>query len=98
MLAITETAAQAINSLVTANQMPEGSGLRIAGQQDDQPEMLELSVAATPSEQDAVLEGGGAKVFLEPTAAQALEDKVLDVQRVDENGEEQLRFAIAPQS
>ncbi|MQA13411.1 MAG: adhesin [Pseudonocardiaceae bacterium] len=98
MLTITETAAQAINSLVTANEMPEGAGLRIAGQQEDQPEALELSVAATPSEQDSVLEGGGAKVFLEPVAAQVLDDKVLDVQRVTEEGEEQLRFAIAPQS
>ncbi|MGH4019541.1 MAG: adhesin [Pseudonocardiaceae bacterium] len=98
MLAITETAAQAINSLVTSNDMPEGSGLRIAGQQDTEPEALELSVAAAPSEQDSVLEGGGAKVFLEPVAAQVLDDKVLDVQRVDEDGEEQLRFAIAPQS
>ncbi len=97
MLTITETAAQAINSLVSANEMPEGSGLRIAGQQEDQPEALELSVAATPSDQDSVLEGAGAKVFLEPVAAQVLDDKVLDVQRVTEEGEEQLRFAIAPQ-
>lgn len=98
MLTITETAAQAINSLVTANEMPEGSGLRIAGQEEEQPEALELSVAATPSEQDSVLEGGGAKVFLEPIAARVLDDKVLDVQKVTEDGEEQLRFAIAPQS
>lgn len=93
MLAITETAAQAINSIVTSNDMPDGSGLRIAAQSEE----LELSVAAAPSESDAVLEGGGAHVFLEPTAAEVLDDKVLDVQSVTENGEEQLHFAISPQ-
>lgn len=97
MLAITETAAEAIKNLVSANEMPEGSGLRIAGETEQQSESLELSVAATPSEEDTVLEGGGAMIFLESNAATALDDKVLDVQTVTENDEEQLRFAIAPQ-
>lgn len=98
MLAITETAAQAINSLITASQLPEGAGLRIASQPDSPSEALELSVAPAPSEDDQVLEGGGATVFLEPIAARALDDKVLDVQRVVENEEEQYRFAIADQA
>lgn len=98
MLAITETAAQAINSLITASQMPEGAGLRIAPQQEAPSEALELSVAPAPGEEDTVVEGGGATVFLEPTAAQVLDDKVLDVQRVMEEDEEQYRFAIAPQA
>ena len=99
MLSITETAAQAINSLITANEMPEGSGLRIAAQPETDSAGLELSVAPAPGEQDTVLKGGGATVFLEPVAAQALEDKVLDVQRVEAEGdEEQYRFAIAPRS
>lgn len=90
-LAITETAAQAINSIVTSNDMPEGSGLRIAAQGDSaQREELELSVTASPSESDAVLQDGGATAFLEPAAAEVLDDKVLDVQAVTENGEEQL--------
>lgn len=100
MLAITETAAQAINSLIIASQMPEGAGLRIAPQQEAPSEALELSVAAAPGSEDTVVEveGGGAPVFLEPTAAQVLDDKVLDVQRVMEEDEEQYRFAIAPQA
>ncbi len=97
MLSITETAAQAINSLITASEMPEGAGLRIAAQPETDSAGLELSVAPEPAEQDTVLKGGGATVFLEPIAAQALEDKVLDVQRVEGEGEEeQYRFAIAP--
>jgi Fe-S cluster assembly iron-binding protein IscA len=98
MLAITETAAQAINSLISASQMPEGAGLRIAPQQEAPSEALELSVAPAPAEEDTVVEGGGATVFLEPTAALVLDDKVLDVQRVMEEDEEQYRFAIAPQA
>jgi Fe-S cluster assembly iron-binding protein IscA len=97
MLAITETAAQAINSLISASQMPDGAGLRIAPQQEAPAEALELSVAPAPAEEDTVIEGGGATVFLEPSAAQVLDDKVLDVQRVVEDDEEQYRFAIAPQ-
>lgn len=97
MLTITETAAQAINSLISASQMPEGAGLRIASQPENQSEALELSVAPAPDETDTVLEGAGATVFLEPVAAQALDDKVLDVQKVVEDNEEQYRFAIAQQ-
>ena len=93
MLAITETAAVAITTLMSDSQMPEGAGLRIA--QPEGSEMLELSVALAPAEQDTVLE---ASVFLEPIAAQALDDKVLDVERVVEQDEDQYRFAIAPQA
>ncbi|MGH4025713.1 MAG: adhesin [Pseudonocardiaceae bacterium] len=99
MLSITETAAQAINSLITASDMPEGAGLRIAAQPEADSSGLELSVAPGPGEQDTVLKGGGVSVFLEPVAAQALDDKVLDVERVEGGGdEEQYRFAIAPRS
>jgi Fe-S cluster assembly iron-binding protein IscA len=98
MLAITETAAEAINSLITASQMPDGAGLRIASLPETETEGLELSVAPGPAEQDTVLTGGGATVFLEPIAAQALDDKVLDVERVGDAEEEQYRFAITPRS
>jgi Fe-S cluster assembly iron-binding protein IscA len=98
MLTITQTAAQAINTLVSASQLPDGAGLRIAAQPDSEPTALELSVAAAPDDQDTVLEDAGATVFLEPVAAQALDDKILDVQRLGEGTEEQYRFAIALQA
>ena len=91
MLAITETAATAITTLISDSQMPEGAGLRIV--QAEGSETLQLSVAPAPAEQDTVLESAGASVFLEPIAAQALDDKVLDVQL----DEDQYRFAIAQQ-
>ncbi|HEY4007442.1 MAG TPA: adhesin [Pseudonocardia sp.] len=94
MLAITESAAEAINALVSLNEMPEGSGARIAT--DGQGEGLELALVPSPAQDDTVVQGSGATVYLENTAAQVLGDKMLDVERVEENGEEQMRFAIVP--
>jgi Fe-S cluster assembly iron-binding protein IscA len=96
MLSITETAALAINSLIADSQMPEGSGLRIASQPDSDG-TLALSVATAPAAQDTVVERAGATVFLEPIAAQALDQQVLDVQRVSQGDEDQYQFAITPQ-
>jgi Fe-S cluster assembly iron-binding protein IscA len=96
MLAITDLAAEAIRSLTTDAGLPEGGGLRIAAPSPDQG--LELSLAGQPGTDDVVLSGDGVAVFLEPVAAEVLDDKVLDVQPVaGANGEEELRFAIGPQ-
>ncbi|WP_028929097.1 adhesin [Pseudonocardia asaccharolytica] len=97
MLAITDNAAEAIKSLTANADLPEGGGLRIAATNPDQG--LELSLAAQPVEQDTVLSGDGVSVFLEATAAQVLDDMVLDVQPITTaEGNEELRFAIAPQA
>ena len=97
MLAITENAAEAIKSLSTDAELPTDGGLRITAPQPE--EGLELALAQSADEQDTVLRGEGVAVFLEPTAAQMLDDKVLDVQAVPgENGEDELRFAIVAQS
>lgn len=94
MLAITESAAHAINALVSQGELPEGAGARIAA--DEQGEGLELAMAPNPAPQDTVVSDHGATVFLEQSAAQVLSDKTLDVERFTESGEEQLRFAIVP--
>jgi iron-sulfur cluster assembly protein len=96
MLAITESAAAAITALVSQSEMPQGSGARIAA--DGAGQGLELALVPGPAEHDMIVEGQGATIYLEPRAAGALDDKVLDVERYTEpNGEEQLRFALAPQ-
>jgi Fe-S cluster assembly iron-binding protein IscA len=96
MLAITDLAAEAIKSLTTDAELPEGGGLRISAPDPDQG--LELTLAGQPSDDDVVLSGEGVTVFLEPVAAQVLDDKVLDVQPVPgADGEQELRFAIGPQ-
>ncbi|HEX2262703.1 MAG TPA: hypothetical protein VHH52_02930 [Pseudonocardiaceae bacterium] len=93
MLTVTEAAARAINSLVTKNQMPEGSGLRIAPQsQTTRSEGLGLSIAATPADDDTVVESNGAKVFLAPTVVYELHEQELDIEPADDGGE--VRFIV----
>jgi Fe-S cluster assembly iron-binding protein IscA len=93
MLTITDHAAEAIRSLAADAELPDGGGLRIAAPDPDQG--LELSLAGQPAADDVVLSGEGVTIFLEPVAAEALDDMVLDVQPVaGEDGAEELRFAI----
>jgi Fe-S cluster assembly iron-binding protein IscA len=96
MLAITENAAEAIKSLSSDAELPQDGGLRITAPDPEQG--LELALAQSADEQDTVLRGEGVVVFLEPTAARILDDKVLDVQAVPgADGEDELRFAIVTQ-
>jgi iron-sulfur cluster assembly protein len=92
MLAISDNAAEAIRGLVAAPEVPDSAGLRITSPPTGEPS-FELSVAATPAEDDEVVEEQGAQVFLDPSAATLLEDKRLDAQV--EAG--QVTFAIAQQ-
>src|SRR6187399_3070931 len=96
MLAMTDAAANAISALTAQEGKQETGGLRFAVQvQQDSGAQLALSVADQPEAGDQVLgTEAGARVFLEPEAAQFLDDKLLDVQQ-DEAG--QLNFAVMPQ-
>jgi len=93
MLVLTEAAAEAVKSVTSSPQVPEGAGLRIAPSAPDSgsPAEFQLTAALAPAEDDQVIEAAGARVFLEPQAAAYLEDKVLDAQ-VDEQG--QARFSL----
>ncbi|MBO0801622.1 MAG: Fe-S cluster assembly protein HesB [Nocardiopsaceae bacterium] len=99
MLLLTETAAEVVKSVTSTPQGAEGAeggGLRItssAPQQPETPGELQLAAAAAPSENDQVIEAAGARVFLEPTAASYLQDKVLDA-KVDEQGNAQFSLAV----
>jgi iron-sulfur cluster assembly protein len=96
VLAITPTAAEAIKGVVTSSGLPESSGgLRIARppDTDERGAGFELSVTATPQGEDQVVEEHGAQVFLEPEAADVLDDRLLDA---DMRGD-QVRFLLEPQ-
>jgi iron-sulfur cluster assembly protein len=82
MLAISESAAEAIRGLGDAPQAPEGAGLRIVARagEGEGDVALELSLTATPAEEDEVVEEEGAQVFLDPAAADLLDDKRLEAQ------------------
>ena len=94
MFAITETAALAINALFS--EIPEGAGLRIAYPEGSQ--RPQLSVALTPSEQDTVVECAGVTMFLEPSMARTLDNKVLDVHRVVKDDGDLYHFGLTEQA
>jgi Fe-S cluster assembly iron-binding protein IscA len=90
MVTLTDHAVTAINNLTQQPDAPGGAGVRIAP--DAPGGSLTLSVAATPSDGDAVVESAGARLFLAPDAAMVLDDKALDA-RTDAEG--QVSFTIA---
>jgi iron-sulfur cluster assembly protein len=91
MLAMTDAAAEAVKGVVSTQGAPEGAGLRIAAPPEGG---LEVKLAALPAEDDEVVEQGGAHIFIEPRAAEALDDKLLDAQV--EGG--QVRFTVSEQA
>lgn len=90
MLTLTDNATSEIRNIIEDPQVPDGCGLRIAN--DPAAGGLTLTLAAAPSEDDHVLDDGGARVFLAPQAAQLLDDKALDAAK---DGDGQLRFTVA---
>jgi iron-sulfur cluster assembly protein len=94
VLVLTHDAATIIRAIVDQSEAPDEGGLRIAAREVQGDEAtLELSVAEQPDELDEVVEQEGVQVFLEPLAAEALSDKVLDAS-VDDGG---VRFTLTPQ-
>jgi Fe-S cluster assembly iron-binding protein IscA len=53
---------------------------------------LEVMLAAEPASEDLVIESAGARVFVEPTVAAFLDDKLLDV-AVDDG---KTQFSLQP--
>jgi Fe-S cluster assembly iron-binding protein IscA len=95
MLAVTEAAARAIEALTTEERQG-GGGLRFS-LQASQDSSAQLALAVTPQPQDGdqvVTAENGAHVYVEPTATEFLDDKVLDVQP---NADGELSFALATQ-
>jgi len=97
MLAVTDAAAEAINSLVSADGQQGSGGLRFAVQAEhEQGAALVVGVAQRPEEGDEVVTAAiGARVYMAPEAASYLDDKILDVQP---DSEGQLSFALADQA
>ena len=93
MLTLTENASTVVKTLVEQQEAAVG-GLRISQDAPDSP-ALHVIPTQEPQPGDQVVEDGGAKVFLEETAAMTLDDKILDAQ-VDQNGG--VQFTIAPQA
>jgi Fe-S cluster assembly iron-binding protein IscA len=93
VLTLTDNATTEIRNIMADPQVPDGCGLRIAN--DPAAGGLTLTLATAPAEDDQILDNGGARVFLEPQAAQLLDDKSLDAAT---DGDGQLRFTVAAQA
>ena len=97
MLALTPTAAEAVETLVSRPGLPDSAGLRIstpAPSQDgaEAGATLQMGVVEAPLPDDEVVDG--ASLYLEQGTAQFLDDKVLDA---DVEGD-QVRFSFAEQA
>ncbi|HEX5583104.1 hypothetical protein [Gaiella sp.] len=95
-LTLTENAVEAVKEIVaSAPEVQESSGMRIvASEAADGRASFELSIAAIPSEDDEVIEEQGARVFLESSASDLLDDKSLDARVGDDR---QIAFVIGEQ-
>lgn len=94
MLTLTDSAVTAIRNLTAQPELPDETGLRIMSQDQGGP-AFQVTLAETPVDGDQVIETEGARVFLEPGAAMALDDKSLDAQ-VDDEGT--VAFTLAEQA
>lgn len=95
MLALTPTAAEAVRQLVATAPIADDGGVRIsAGETTPAGTALKLTLVDRPDTADQSIDEGGAHVYVEPTVAEFLEDKVLDAQ-VDEG---RVSFAVREQA
>ena len=85
MLTLTSTAAEVVRTLVDQSSTPESGGLRIAAEDGPQGVALELTLVGEPEALDETIEQSGATVYLDPEAAQLLDDKLLDAQVAEDH-------------
>lgn len=90
MLTLTDNASTIVNTIT--EQIPDASGLRITTEQGDQPS-FEVAPADTAAPGDQVVEQDGATIYLDETASQQLDDKILDA-AVDEGGGVQFALGV----
>jgi len=76
VLTLTNQAQTAVRTLTQDPQAPETAGLRIAAGNEG----LELMVVAEAAPGDALIDDGGARVFIDSEASQLLEEQILDAQ------------------
>ncbi|SEF93688.1 Fe-S cluster assembly iron-binding protein IscA [Thermomonospora echinospora] len=94
MLTLTSGAVQVIRTVTANPELPPETGIRIASGVNGS-QTLSLSVAPAPEAGDEIVEEEGARVYLEPGAAELLQDKTLDAQ-VDPQGDVAFTIGDSP--
>ncbi|WP_345799809.1 Fe-S cluster assembly protein HesB [Microbacterium sp. AZCO] len=90
---MTDTAAEAVKKIVA--RMPDATDAGVRISDDGETVGFALTIADAPEASDTVVDTDGARVFLDTTAAAALDDQVLDARFT---GEGQVSFELAPQT
>lgn len=93
MLTMTDNAVAVIRDLAAQQPRYPSPGLRIST--DQEAGSLTFALAECPVQGDQVVDSDGAKVFLDPPAAQILAGRALDA-AVDAQGRVQFGFAEQP--
>ena len=93
MLTLTENASAIVNEITSQPGLAETAGLRITTENTPEPAFA-VSAAQEGEPGDQVVEQGGATIYLDESAAELLDDKVLDA-AVDPSGK--VEFALAVQ-
>lgn len=91
MLTLTENASTIVRD-INAQQEGDESGLRITGESAGEPAFA-VTTADQPQPGDQVVDQDGAKVFLDSTASEQLDDKVLDAS-LDPSGNVQFALGL----
>ncbi len=85
MLQVTSAAMSTFEQARGAQDLPEGAGVRIFAQRDEQGEVgIALAFAEAPEDGDQVTQTDGTAVFVAPELAEPLSDSLLDVEDSDE--------------
>jgi iron-sulfur cluster assembly protein len=91
LLTLTDRAAETIRTLISQPGIPADTGLRMS-LRDSESGTLTLSLEP-PQPDDAVIEDGGARVFVQRDAAPMVEDRELDAQ-LDEQGRASFKLGV----
>lgn len=89
VLTLTENATDIVTALVTAQTDSADGGLRITGPSE---EGFAIAAVTAGEPSDAVVQSGDARIYLEPSTSEVLDDKVLDAQVTDEGA---VQFQLA---
>ncbi len=91
MLTLTPAAAELIRQILERAPEDSNGGLRIAPAEPAGDGLtFEMTLVGAPEDDDETLGEEGATIFLEPEAAELLDDKILDAEVQDD----QVRFAV----
>ncbi|MGN9803997.1 iron-sulfur cluster biosynthesis family protein [Micromonospora sp. L32] len=89
MLKMTDNAVMVIRDLALQQDVAQDGGLRIAA--DTDAGSLTIELVPEPAQGDKVVDNQGARIFLDPDAAELLEDTSVDA-TVDDEGIVQFGF------